>query len=286
MTILVTGATGNVGRHVVDAVLLAGEPVRALTRSPATAGLPVGVDVVQGDLARPDTLSAALRGVERLFLFPLAYLRPVRSYADVTDTTGVVRAAQRAGVRRIVVFSSDDGFTELEQTVEASGLEWTHVRPGEFMLNRVDMWGHSIRSEDVVRSAHPDARGVPIHEADIAAVAAVALLTDDHIGAALTLTGPQSLTLREQVDAIAAGLGRDLRFEELTPEQARQDLLRQGVPEDVVDTELVGGLAQQVGATPEVLPTVEQVTGRPGRTLTEWAADHAGDFTAEGPAPR
>lgn len=286
MTTLITGATGNVGRHVVDAVVRAGEPVRALTRSPATAGLPAGVDVVQGDLARPDTLSAALRGVERLFLLPLAYLRPVRGYAVVTDTTGAVHAAQRAGVRRIVVLSSADGFTELERTVEASGLEWTHVRPGEFMLNRVDMWAHSIRGEDVVRSAHPDARGVPIHEVDIATVAAVALLTDDHVGAALTLTGPQSLTLREQVDAIAAGLGRDLRFEELTPEHAREDLLRQGVPEDVVDEEFVGGLAQQVGATPEALPTVEQVTGRPGRTLTEWAADHAGDFTAGVPARR
>jgi uncharacterized protein YbjT (DUF2867 family) len=279
MTILVTGATGNVGRHVVAALARTGHDLRALTRNPAAAEFPPGVQVVAGDLGRADTLTAALAGVERLFLFPLAYLRPVvESYADVTDTSAVVHAARQAGVRRIVLLSSsDDGFRELEQVVEATGLEWTCLRPGEFMLNRIDMWAPSIRTEGVVRSAHPDARGVPIHEADIAAVAVAALLGDGHVGATYELTGPEALTLREQVDAIAAGLGRDLRFEELTPEQAREDLLRQGIPADVVE-EFAGGLARQVGTDPAVLPTVEQVTGRPARTLRQWAADHAADF--------
>lgn len=140
MTILVTGATGNVGRHVVDGLIRAGESVRAMTRAPETAGFPDGVEVVRGDLARRESLKAALEGVDRVHLFP------------VPDTAeAFVQLAGAAGVQRIVVMSSvsaeyaegdlsGDHHRAVERVVEASGIAWTHVRPGEFMTNLLDMW--------------------------------------------------------------------------------------------------------------------------------------------------
>jgi uncharacterized protein YbjT (DUF2867 family) len=274
--ILVTGATGNVGRLVAGRLVRAGETVRALvpewdTESPV---LPGGVEVFRGDLAEPRTLVDALEGVERLYLFPIASTAP-----------DVVELAAKAGVQRIVVLSAamvTDGVDTtyhwaVERAVEDSGLAWTHVRPAEFALNSVDLWAESIRSEGVVRMAYPDVPGVPIHEADIAAVAVAALLEDGHAGAAYTLTGPEAITQREQVRAIGAAIGRDIRVEELTPEQAREDMIRQYIPAENAD-HILRYLARWAVEPPTALPTVRQVTGQAGRTFAQWATDHAGDF--------
>lgn len=284
MTILVTGATGNVGRWVVEQLVSAGTVVRAVTRNPAMARFPAAVEVVRGDLAKPSSIAPALVGVEALYLFPLAYLTPViTSFADVVQTHEIVGLARSAGVRRVVMLgSSDPDLVELEQTVEQSGMEWTILRPGEFAVNKLDYWAPSIRSSDVVRAAYADAKGIPIHEVDIASVATAALLRDGHQGAHYLLTGPEPLTIREQVAAIATGIGRDIRFEELTPEQARANLLAQGMPAEVIDELILAYPDGYRDYTPPVSPVVEQVTGRPGRTLAEWAADHADDFRQDG----
>ncbi|MFI1169763.1 NAD(P)H-binding protein [Streptomyces sp. NPDC020801] len=274
MTILVTGATGNVGRHVVDRLVAAGRGVRALTRDPGAAAFPACVEVVRGDLARPRTLQAALRGVDRMYLFPVADTAPE-----------VMAAVKDAGVRRIVVLSSDavtDGtdiahHLPVERAVEASGIAWTHVRPGEFALNKLSIWARSIRAEGVVRAAYPGARGVPVHEKDIAAVAVAALLEDGHEGATYSVTGPQSLTQREQVRAIGAGIGRTIRFEEVTPRQARDDMVRQGFPPQIADY-VLAFQAKWAKEPATVDPAVERVTGRPARTLAQWAADHVADL--------
>jgi uncharacterized protein YbjT (DUF2867 family) len=279
LPILVTGATGNVGRNVVDQLVAAGEEVRAVTRNPAAATFPDGVEVVEADLARPETLLPALEGVERMYLFPLAYLTPViQSFSDVVPTTEVVELAKKVGVRRLVMLgSSDPDFEGLERAVEQSVPEWTILRPGEFAVNKLDYWAPSIRAEGVVRSAYPDARGTPIHEADIADVAIAALLEDGHAGARYELTGPQALTLREQVEAIAAGAGREIRFEELTHEQARAELIAQGMLPEVVDELILWYPEGYESFMPPVHPA-DRITGRPARTLTQWAADHAASF--------
>nr|WP_254126714.1 hypothetical protein [Amycolatopsis sp. CA-230715] len=126
-----------------------------------------------------------------------------------------------------------------------------------------------MRRESVVRSPYGDARIAPMHEADIAAVAVTALLDDGHAGAKYVLTGPESLSQREQVEIIGKATGRTIRFEELTEEQAERD----GVPTMPLDY-----LRSAVGAPAEILPTIAEVTGRPARTFAEWAEDHAGDF--------
>ena len=287
MTTLVTGATGNVGRLVVDQLAEAGENVRALTRNPAAATIRPGVEVAQGDLNEPDTLLAPLRGVERMYLFPVA--KTARKVVDL---------AKRAGVRRIVVLSSGavttgydtDFHLPVEQAVEASGLEWTHVRPGEFALNKLWLWGRSIRAESVVRDPYPDSAGFLVHERDIADVATAALLEDGHAGAAYTLCGPQWISNREQVGAIASAIGRDVRFEQVTPEQARELYLRQGGfaaanADFLLGFEDYSGAESDPGSretwtppAPAAMPTAEAVTGRPARSFAEWARDHVRDF--------
>ncbi|GEB53559.1 NAD(P)H-binding protein [Streptomyces cacaoi] len=283
MTILVTGATGTVGRILVDRLLSAGQRVRALTRDPARAQLPGAVEVVAGGLADG---GAALDGVDRVFFLP-GVLDPGRA-GELTHA--FLERAAGAGVRRVVDLTgvavtvrrpgSFEMLREAEEAVERSGLEWTHVRPGEFARNKLDMWGPSIRAEGVVRSAFPDALGVPVHEADIAEVAAAALLEDGHTGRAYSLSGPERLSHREQAGALADGLGRRLRFEPLTYGQARAAYIASGIPADIAEY-LLGYQAEYAEEPPQVLPDTERVLGRPGRTLARWAADHAAELPDE-----
>ncbi|RCV48889.1 NmrA family NAD(P)-binding protein [Marinitenerispora sediminis] len=268
MTILVTGATGNVGRSVVDQLVEAGRRVRALTRRPKEAELPDVVEVVQGNLAHIDTLPAVFDGVESVFLFPTPVLNTAPAVVDV---------AKRAGVRRIVLLSSSRPFESVERAIEESGLEWTHVRPGEFAVNKLDYWAKSIREEGVARMAYPEARGVPVHEADIAAVAVAALLDDRHAGRVYDVTGPEALTQREQVRAISEGIGKPVEFQAVSPDEARDYMTAQGWPREIADYYLAY-LAEWEAQPPKALRTVEEVTGRPARTLAEWAADHADSF--------
>ncbi|GGQ46952.1 NAD(P)H-binding protein [Streptomyces althioticus] len=274
MTYLITGATGSVGRHVVDLLVAAGLPVRALTRTPETAALPGAVEVFAGDLLRPESLAAALTGVERLYLFP-----------EPSTAPHVAALAAEAGVRRIVVLSSDavtdgsdpDHHRPVEEAVERTGVAWTHVRAGEFAANKLNMWGRSISKEGVVRAAYPESAGAPVHEADVAAVAVAALVEDGHEGARYGVSGPAALTVREQVRALAAGLRRDLRFEEVTPAQARADMIGQGLPAPIADY-ILAFQAAWVERPAPVYDTVERLTGAPGRDLAQWAADHRADF--------
>ncbi len=271
--ILVTGATGNVGRHLVGELLTAGAKVRALSRDPATANLPS-----EAQVARTDEMP--LDGVASLFLNPAVFWNGL---GDLLP-----RAAE-AGVRRVVLLSSiaaldDDPSNDLaahhlaiEREIEATGMEWTFVRPGEFATNTL-AWGEVIRAGEPVREPYPAARSTPIHERDIAAVAAKALLTDDLVGAKPILTGPEVLTRPEMVGLIGEATGRPARFEEITPEQAREEMLKHPyMREGLVDV-LLRLRAEAVDAPIEPSGEVERITGRPGRKYKEWAADHADDF--------
>lgn len=286
MTILVTGATGQVGRHLVAQLAAAGERVRAMTRNPAAAVVPNGVGVIGGDLLDPRSVAVALDDVSGLFLFP-----------EPRTAKAVVAEAVRAGVQRIVTLSSGavtggldtDYQLPVEQAVEASGCEWTHLRPGEFASNTLKLWGPSIRSSRVVRYHHPDWRGLPIHEADIAAVGVAALCSPGHHGRAYDLTGPERISARDQVRVIAEALGEPVRFEEVTPAQSREILKRQGGwAADNADF-LTGFESFSPSSIPDLtleewdealrpLPTVAEVTGRPARTFAEWARDNVDDF--------
>jgi uncharacterized protein YbjT (DUF2867 family) len=283
MTIMVTGATGGVGRHVVAELLAAGEPVAAMTRTPERAGLPDGVPVFAGDLARPESLRAVFDGVTRLYLFPVPETAPE-----------VLEAAVRAGVERVVVLSSSsvlDDSTDnhsgqyhraVEKAVEATDLEWTFVRSGEFASNVLLRWGQSIRTESTVRTPFASASRALLHEADVAAVATTALRFGGHHGKCYELTGPESLTQVQQLNVINEVTGLAIQFEEISPDMGRVELGRL-MPPPVVDM-VLKYLAAAVGTPATVLPTVENVTGRPARTFATWVADHAAEF-APAPAP-
>jgi len=279
VTILVTGATGNVGRHVVEQLVARGAEVRALTRDPDKAGLPEGVETVKGDLTRPDALP--LDGVTAVYL--LAVLDAERP-ADLASAF-LKRAKD---VRRVVFLSTDavavqrpgsyETHQAVERAIEETGVEWTHLRPGEFMANK-QVWAETIRRENVVRAPYPDAVGTPIHEADIAEVAVRALLEDGHAGRAYRLSGPEALTTRQQVAAFAEGLGREIAYERLTYGQARAALIRDvGLPWNIAEY-LLGYQAQFNEEPAELLPTFEEITGRRGRTLAQWAAEHADELS-------
>ncbi len=273
--ILVTGATGNVGRSLVNRLLAAGEKVRALTRDPSRAALPDAVEVVAGDYDRPETITAALAGIDKAYLMVGG------------DVSGFPAAAAAAGVRHIVLLSSCDAYAherenliakmheDAEQAVRASGLAWTFLRPDGFASNTL-RWAPAIRATGVVRTAFPE-QGMPVIDPqDIAAVAVLALTQPGHEGKIYPLTGPESLTVPEQLAAIAAAIGRELRHVALTEDEALAELRRQ-LPAAIADG--VFAVQQDRGSTRvPPLPTVAEVTGRPPRTFAEWAHAHAAAF--------
>ncbi|GIG66768.1 SDR family oxidoreductase [Phytomonospora endophytica] len=286
MKVLVTGATGVVGRQVVAQLLAAGAEVRAVTRDPAKAGLPAGVEVVAGDLTDPAGLAPAFEGVDRMYLFPVE---------EAVDE--VVALAVAAGVRRIVDLSAASVTVGLhvnpvEAAVEKSGVAWTHVRPGSFMANMLPIWGPMIRAGREVRYPFADEASVPVHEADIAAVAVAALLEDGHDGKIYTLTGPAAITTREQVAAIGAALGEEVAYVEVSREEAREILRAQGGFAAGAADLLLGfvdygggeptgadGYAEQDwSALLRPWPGVPDATGRPARDFAAWARDHVADF--------
>jgi uncharacterized protein YbjT (DUF2867 family) len=283
--ILVTGATGTIGRPLVDLLVREGTHVRAVTRNPQAAGLPAGVEVVEGDPSRPDTLASSLEGVTGLFLHPRA----------VGVAAGALLAlARERGVKRVVVLSAmnvDDDLAdqpsryqgdrnkEVEDAVTRSGLEWVSLRASSFADNSIRAWAAQIRAGDVVRYPYAAFQESPIHERDLAEVAVRALLTDELVGRRLELTGPQSLSHQEMVAIIGEAIGRPLRYQEIPPEAAKQGMIQHGVPEPFVEA-LMGRYARDVGHPAITTGEVEKILGRPARTFAQWASDHADAFYA------
>jgi uncharacterized protein YbjT (DUF2867 family) len=277
--ILVTGATGNVGRELVRLLLDEGAEVAAVTRDPATTALPSGVQVVGGDPSHPQTLAPALRDVEAIFLNP-------RSVGDAAAE--LLSLAAEQGVQRVVLLSAltveypvgyahfADAFKAAEGAVKASGLQWTFLRCADFDANAL-AWASQIRSNGVVHSIYGDAATSPIHERDIAAVGARALVNAEHAGRSYMLTGPQSLTQRDRVRLIGEAIGKELSWAEISPEQLRDAMLAQGIPADIPDR-LIGSLADYAKQPGPSSPAVERVLGRPALTFAEWATHRAAAF--------
>ncbi|MFF2551089.1 NAD(P)H-binding protein [Nocardia sp. NPDC058058] len=268
MTILVTGATANIGRKVVDHLLALGATdVRALTNSPRKAALPDGVRVAQGHLGKPETLPAAFEGVERIYLAP------------VPDTvTEVLALARAAGVRQIVDLSGEpeSWWGSVSKAVEDSGMAWTHLWPADFMENTL-MWSRQIHEVGIIREPHPEAASAPIAMDDIAAVAAVALLSDDHHGRAHSLGGPEILTRAELARQLGAALGRDIAFERSSREEAIAALTP---TMGETATWYVDNALSSFDPNPVGLPitSVADITGRPATTFARWAGANVARF--------
>ncbi|MGW5748774.1 NAD(P)H-binding protein [Amycolatopsis sp. NPDC003861] len=267
MTILVTGATGNVGRLVVDELLAAEVPVRALTVDPERAQLPPEAEVVVGSLARPSTLPVALKGVSAVYLAPMA--RTVRRFCELASEAGIERVVALSGssIGDEHEGSSGHEYAAVEAAVREAGFAWTFLRPGVFMNNTLD-WAPMARAGEAAM-AYGDATQTPIDLGDIAAVAARVLTTDGHVGATYVLSGPEAITLRGQVGTLASVLGKDIRFRELTPAEQRAQWIGYGVPEDAVGW-LLEGFAETLRYPQVPTGVVEDLLGRPGTTYAQW----------------
>lgn len=275
--ILVTGATGNVGRELVRALLGAGEEVRALIRRDGDQSrLPAGVEGVLGDLDRPESLTAALAGV-----------RGVHLLSGYRGLAGLLAEARRAGVEHVVLQSSSavpggDMSNAVaryhilsEAEVRESGVPWTFLQPNSFMSNTLE-WTAQLQAGDVVRAPFANVRVATIDPYDVAAVSAVALTSAGHDGRTYRLSGPESLLPAERVRILAEVLGRDLRFEAQSDSEARAEMSG-AMPAAYVDA-FFSFFADGKLDESEVLPTVEEVTGRPPRTFEQWAVTHADAF--------
>ncbi|WP_328612749.1 NAD(P)H-binding protein [Amycolatopsis sp. NBC_00355] len=277
--IVVTGATGNIGRPLTEALAAAGQQVTAVSRHAAV--VPDGVRHVVADLAEPAGLEPALAGAKALFLLLSGDL-----HAAGAHPADVLAQAAAAGVRRVVLLSTLGVATRpfgttrvamraLEDALRESGLDWTILRPGGFASNAL-WWAESVRARQVVAAPFGDI-GVPVVDpADIAEVAAAGLLDDRHTGAVYELTGPAVITPRGQTAAIADALGSPVRFHELTRAEAKAGMAR-SMPGELADDTL-DILGSPSPAELRVSPDVERVLGRAPRSFADWVARNIAAF--------
>jgi uncharacterized protein YbjT (DUF2867 family) len=276
--ILVTGATGNVGSGLVRILVGRGVGVRALARNPGGAAFPGAVDVVAGDLGSPETVVPALTGVRRAFLLG-GFATP--------DLLGRMRDA---GIEHVVLLTSrcviggrpDNAITRMwldaETAVRGFGVPWTILRPSGFHSNAL-RWLPQIAAGDVVRAPWPDVPIASIDPADIAAVAATVLTEPGHENTTPALSGPEPLTPGELVTTLARVLGRPLRYEPLSDDEARAAMAAD-TPAPFVDgffRFFTDGEFDDSG----VVQSVRDITGRPPRTFDEWARAHVDAFAGD-----
>jgi len=260
--ILVTGATGNVGRQVALGLSAAGEQVRAMSRTP-------GPDLVRGDLLDPSSLP--LDGVDKVFL-----LWPQPSELGVQEAVDALTGRVKHVVY-LSAISAEAGFWGVvENALKASGVEWTFLRSGGMATNTLG-WADMIRRHGEVRWPYGEAARSLIHERDLADVAVKALTTGGHAGQTYELTGPSTITQAQQVREIGTAIGRSLRWTDLPAAEARSQLVAEWGNPGFVDAAL-GHWASLVANPEPVTDTVERVTGSPARTFAQWAVDHADDF--------
>jgi uncharacterized protein YbjT (DUF2867 family) len=279
--IVVTGATGNVGRPLVQALAAAGEQVTAVSRGVSGAAVAEGVRHRQADLAAPETLRPVFDGADALFLHDTGAGAHLLSPRDILDI------AKAGGVGRVVLLSSQGVATRpqssshggvgrsIEDAVRQAGMDWTILRPGGFDSNAY-AWVESVRARRTIAAPFGDVGLPTVDPADIAEVAAAALREDGHAGQVYELTGPALSTPRKRAEAIGDALGEPIRFIEQTRDEAHAQML-QFMPEPVVETTLAI-LGEPTPAEQRISPDVEQVLGRPPRTFAEWAVRNIAAF--------
>ena len=293
--VLVTGATGNVGSRVVRELRDRGVTVRAFVRDPgkAAAMLGDGVELVPGDFSDRASVRRALKGVDCIFL------GCANDPQQVEYETGVIAAAAAAGARRIVKLSALganigsplafwDWHGRIEERLRASGVPAVVLRPSFYMTNLLGM-AEGVRHEGALFAPAGGARISMVDPRDVAAVAAVALITDGHEGQTHVLTGTEAITYERVAGELSAVTGRRVRFVPVPDEAARQALVGAGLPEFVAQQLItLFGLLRR-GAHEQTTATVRALTGHEPRSFAEFARDHAGFFQAplsEGPAER
>jgi uncharacterized protein YbjT (DUF2867 family) len=284
MRVVVTGATGNLGRLLVNRLMRDGHDVRAVTRSPSGPGVAAGATRVQlHDPTSPREIARALEGADAIFLNPRAVGAGHDHLLAVAGDRGVGRAValSAANVEEDLSHQpsrfNGDLNAEVEQSVVASGLEWVVLRPTYFPTNAIGMYASQIQRGNIVRGPFGDFAETPLALGDLADVSSLALTGQELLGQKLTLTGPESLSQREMVDRIGNVLGRRLEFEEIPASVARQGMLAAGLKEAFVVAYLAR-MERGHSYLAEVTPELGRVLGRRPTTFAEWVAANAAAF--------
>lgn len=283
--ILITGATGNIGRPLIDLLLKEGVRIRGITRNLRTPSTSADFELFEGDPSKPEAIRSAFQGITELFINPMAVQGATRELLSI---------ARENGVKRVVALSAtnlDDDPAEqpsrmrgvnhkaVEEALEKCGLEWVALRMSVYASNSLGMWAGQIRAGDIVYGPYAASASSPISERDVAAVAVRALLTDNLVGMRPVLTGPQSLTQEQMVHIIGDAVGRNLRYQEISPESAKRAMIERGFPfpEPLIDS-LHALMAKAVGQPAMVTRDVEKILGRSALTYAQWATEHTETF--------
>jgi len=291
--ILVTGATGLNGGELVRLLSARGVPVRALVRNASRAAALsslANVEIVEGDMERPETLAEPLRGVDRAMLISSSNAAMLEVQSNFID------AARKAGVTHMVKLSGiipdiDSPFRfarmhgEIELKLERSGIAFTHLRAGEFMHSYFRQVP-AIVARGALFLPMEDARIASIDVGDIAEVAAKALTESGHEGKTYPLTGPEALTMAEVAKKLSAATGREISYVNVAPEEAKRARLAAGVPEYTADALDELFAERRNGKESEVYPVFEDLIGRRPTSFDEFARRNAAIFRGEQPAPR
>ena len=278
-TILVTGATGNVGSQVVEQLIASGVTPRVAVRSinKAESLKKAGAEPVEMDLDRPETVQSALTGVDKVFL--------VSSFVpNMVELTAIlIEAAKRANVQQIVKLSAlaqpgialSKWHEEMEKAITSSNIPFTFLRPNGFMQNFVNAMAESIKSDNAFYLNAGDGKVSFVDTRDIASVAVAALITSGHEGQSYTITGAQALSHAESAAILSQVLGRTINYVDVPEDVVRQGMQGAGMPEPTVNALLELYASYKAGQAATVSPVVEQVTGKQPISFEQFAKDYA-----------
>src|SRR6266508_6449451 len=278
--ILITGVTGHIGKELIPLLLESQQPIRVLVRDERkVAHLNPCIERAVGDLNNLDSLTSAMRGVDKVFLVTF----------ETQQDINVIEAAKRAGVQHIVKLSTLEATEhkikvgkwhyEREELIRASGLDWTFLRPGMFMSNSIEWWSESIKHQgSLFFPGGKKVKVAPVDPRDVAKVAAVALTQPGHSRQAYELTGSELFTIGEKVQVISGVLGKPIQYVDIPPIAAKLFMLKSGMDKTLVKSlmEMLASLRKNEGAI--VTDTLQRLTGNPPRTFAEWCCEHLKAF--------
>lgn len=284
--ILVTGASGNVGKMVLQEVARSGAKHRAMYRSAAEAAKArSGTESVIADFAKPETLAAAVRGVDSVYLV----CSPIPDLVQLESN--MIDACVTGGVKHVVLNSAlgagdyDRSFPSWHRKVESklkgTTLSWTILRPNSFHQNVLAFYAPTIRTQGVFYSSMRDAKNSFLDIRDIARVAAKTLAGGEHAGKIYELNGPEAINYTQLAAKVAKATGREAKYVDIPMDAQKKAMLEQGTPEWLATALLELQQYYLSGKGGDADGLLEELLGRAPITMEQFLAENVSAFHAE-----